>query len=60
MKEEPFDPEEYIRELEGNYKIPQHRKNFIRYLKETLIPDLEASGQIELANDFKTCITYMS
>lgn len=34
--------------------------NFIEYLQETLIPDLRESGKDATADDFETCIKFMS
>ncbi len=32
---------------------------YINYLERVLIPDLEASGKTETANDFKACVAFM-
>ena len=35
---------------------PKSKEEFIKYLKNTLIPDLRKSGQEFTAYDFETCI----
>ena len=35
------------------------KAEFINYLCNTLIPDLEDSGMVETARDFKTCVGFM-
>lgn len=35
------------------------RKDFIKFLKETLIPDLKDSGKYATAEDFETAVFFM-
>ncbi len=39
--------------------MPQTKAEFIAYLRNTLIPDLRASGSDFTADDFETCLKYM-
>lgn len=38
----------------------ESKESFVNYLRETLIPDLRESGMNATADDFETCITYMT
>lgn len=36
------------------------RSNFVSYLQRTLIPDLRESGRDATADDFQTCVDYLT
>lgn len=40
--------------------VPWRKGRFIEYLEQTLIPDLRDSGRDATADDFETCIKFMS
>lgn len=50
----------YKRERELQESKSPDVVNYIRYLRDTLIPDLEESGKFETADDFRTCLTYIT
>lgn len=45
-------------QMQHNEKLWE-KEDFINYLKQTLIPDLEESGMPATAEDFRTCIHFM-
>jgi len=46
-----------MKRIKLNFKS---QEEFIAFLEETLIPDLEESGKVETAQDFKEAIYWMT
>jgi hypothetical protein len=46
--------------IESNVPNFENKEEFIEYLKETLIPDLECQGFNQLGEDFREAIYWMT